>query len=145
MGAIANGVQDIFTKISALPALASSTGLTVGGHAPDPGMTKMPLPAAWVLFSEADNQNTGQLLNLPPRQPNVLMQVTVMLHIPYTSQSDLIAVQYPLLESVVAAVQGTSVGTSQSARLNLHSVKLSALNPDRKIFRIIFEQFTPFY
>ncbi len=145
MGAIANGVQDIFAKISAIPALASSTGLTVGGHAPDPGMTKIPLPAAWVLFSEADNQNVGILLNLPPKQPNVLMQVTVMLHIAYTSQSDLISTQYPLLEAVIAAVQGTSVGTFGSARWNLHSAKLSAINPDRQIFKIIFEQFTPFY
>lgn len=145
MGAIASAAQDIFTKISALPALAASTGLTVGGQSPDPGMVKIPLPAAWVLFSEADNQNVGQLLNLPPKQPNVLMQITVMLHLPYKSQSDLITVQYPLLESVVTAVQGTSVGKSESARWNLHSVKLSALNPDRQIFKIIFEQFTPFY
>ena len=145
MGAIASAVQDIFTKISALPALASTTGLTVGGQEPDPGLTKIPLPAAWVLFSEADNQNTGPLLNLPPRQPNVTLQITVMLHLAYKSQSDLITVQYPLLESVVSAIQGTSVGTSESARWNLHSAKLVALNPDRQIYKIVFEQFTPFY
>lgn len=145
MGQIANCAQDIFSKVSAIPALAQSTGLTVGGQEPDPGMTKIPLPAAWVLFSEATNQNVGQLENLPPRLSNVLLQQTIMLHVPYKSQSDLITNQLPLLESVIQAIQGTTVGPSDAAsqRWNLHSVKLVAINTDRQIFRLIFELFTP--
>ncbi|MHB1266289.1 MAG: hypothetical protein ACYCY2_01655 [Acidithiobacillus ferriphilus] len=145
MAAIANSAQDIFTKVSAIPALSASTGLTVGGQEPDPGLTKIPLPAAWVLFSDATNQNTGQLENLPPRLSNVLLQQTIMLHLPYKSQSDLITVQLPLLEAVINEIQGTTIGTSgvASQRWNFHSAKLAALNPDRLIYRVIFELFTP--
>ncbi len=145
MSQLAACSQDVFAKVSAIPALSASTGLTVGGQEPDPGLTKIPLPAAWVLLSEFTNQNTGQLENLPPRLSNVLLQQTVMLHVPYTSQSDLINVQIPLMESVVQAIQGTPVGTSGAAsqRWNLHSGKLSGINPDRMIYRLIFELFTP--
>ena len=145
MGQLAACSLDIFTKISSIPALAQTTGLTVGGQTPDPGLTKIPLPAAWIVLSEFTNQNTGQLENLPPRLSNVLLQQTVMLHVPYTSQSDLINKQYPLMEQVIQAIQGTPVGTSGAAsqRWNLHSGKLTALNPDRLIYRLIFEIFTP--
>ncbi len=145
MSQLAACSQDIFAKVSAIPALSATTGLTVGGQEPDPGLTKIPLPAAWIVLSEFTNQNTGQLENLPPRLSNVLLQQTVMLHVPYTSQSDLINKQYPLMEQVIQAIQGTPVGTSGAAsqRWNLHSGKLTALNPDRQIYRLIFEIFTP--
>jgi hypothetical protein len=145
MGQLAACAQDVFTKISALPALAQSTGLTVGGQEADPGLTKIPLPAAWVLFTGANNQNTGILENRPPTLSNVLIEQTVMLHLPYESQSDLIAVQLPLMEAVINAIQGTPIGSADvaSQRWNFNSTKLVGLNPDRQIFRIIFEIFTP--
>ncbi len=147
MGALSDTAQDIFTKVSSIPALANSTGLTVGGQAPDAGLTKVPLPAAWVLLSSLTNENTGLLANVPPTVANTVLQQTIMLHVPYISQSDLITNQLPLLEAVITAIQGTTIAgfSLNSQRWNLHSLTLFAVNPDRLIYRLLFEVFTPLY
>lgn len=145
MSRLGDCVLDIYTKIQTLPALASSTGLTLGGKEPDPGMTKIPLPAAWVLIPAADNMNIGDLENRPPSLANVRLQQSIFLHLPYISQTDLLANQVPLLESVVATVQGTSVGTAGGPRWNLHSFKMAAINTDRIIVHLIFQLYTPLF
>jgi hypothetical protein len=144
MPQLSAAAQDLYTKIQAIPALASSAGLVLGGKEPDPGMTKIPLPAAWILLSQFDNENVGALLNRPPTIANVRALYGVMLYLPYISQSDLITNQLPLLEQVIAAIQGTAItGTGASQRWTLHSGKLVLLNTDRLGYHLIFELSTP--
>ncbi len=144
MGQLAAAAQDIYTKLQGITALAASVGLAVGGKEPDPGMTKMPLPAAWVVVAEGHNENDGVLSNRPPTLSNVRLSVAVMLYVPYLSQSDLLTNQIPLLESVIQAIQGTPIaGTGASQRWNMQSFKLVLLNTDRLGYHITFELFTP--
>lgn len=144
MAQLAAAAQDIYTKLQAITALASSVGLAVGGQEPDPGMTKQPLPAAWVLVTEATNENTGTLTNRPPKLANVRLSVSVMLYVPYNSQSDLLTNQIPLLESVIQAIQGTEIANqTETQRWNFAGFKLVLLNTDRLGYRITFELYTP--
>jgi hypothetical protein len=144
MGQLSAAALDLFTKIVAIPALATSTGLAIGGKEPDPGMTKIPLPAAWILLAQFDNENLGSLTNRPPTVANVRAQYGVFLYLPYKSQADLIANQLPLVEQVVQAVQGTPIAnTGASQRWALASGKLAGVNTDRVIYHLAYELFTP--
>lgn len=144
MGQLSAAANDLYTKIQAIPALAASTGLTVGGREPDPGLTQIPLPAAWILLSQFDNENLGSLLNRPPTVANVRALYGVMLYLPYKSQSDLIDNQLPLLEQVISAIQGTAIAnTGASQRWSLQSGKLVLLNTDRLGYHLAFELYTP--
>ena len=145
MSRLSDCVNDIYTKVQGIPALAASTGLTLGGKEPDPGMTKIPLPAAWVLIPAGENMNTGDLENRPPTLANVRLMQDVFLHVPYLSQSDLLTNQVPLIEAVVAAIQGTSVAIGGGPRWNLHSFKMAGLNTDRVIVHLIFQLYTPLF
>ena len=132
---IAENAADLYTKVQAIPALSASTGITLGGKAPDPGMTKIQLPAAWVLPDDGEtvqDDRVGQL----PRLANARLSYLVMLYLPYSSQSDLIANQFPLLEQVIATVNGTDAKSGQ--RWLWRSYKLVLVNPDRLGYRIEF-------
>ncbi|MDE2097773.1 MAG: hypothetical protein KGL39_11030 [Patescibacteria group bacterium] len=132
---IAECANQLFTLISAVPGLTTSTGMTVGGKSPDPGMTKIPLPAAWVL--PVSGTSLDDMRNpLPPTIAMIEQEFAVMLHVPYTSQSDLIANQLPLLENVIKAVQGQEAPTGE--RWVAKGYKLVVVNPDRLVFHISF-------
>jgi len=132
---IAESINDLYTRLQAIPALASSTGLLLGGKTPDPGLTKIPLPAAWVLHDGAQNtqdQRIGQV----PINATTALQFAVMLYVPYSTQQDLIANQLPLLESIIAAIHGQTSPTGQ--RWYWARSKLVVLNPDRLGYHLTF-------
>ena len=132
---IAESINDLYGRLSAIPALASSIGLLVGGKAPDPGLAKMPLPAAWVLSDAASNTEDNRQSQVPL---NVTSKLTylVMLYVPYTSQQDLIANQFPLLELVINTVHGQTAPSGQ--RWYWKDYKLVLVNPDRLGYRVSF-------
>lgn len=132
---ISQAISDLYSKLQAIPALATGVGLVIGGQAPDPGMTKVALPAAWVVHEGATN--TQAIAGaLPPRVPTVHMGFYVLLLVAYTSQQDLIANQLPLLEQVILAIHGTTAPSGQ--RWFWKASKLQRLNADRLGYRIQF-------
>ena len=132
---IAENAQDLYNRVQAIPALAASTGLALGGKTPDPGLTKIPLPAAWVL---ADAGKTTQDIRAGrvPTLASVHLAYTVLLYVPYTSQTDLIATQLPLLETLISTVTGQTAPSGQ--RWFFNDFKLVLVNPDRLGYRISF-------
>jgi len=132
---IAECAKDLYDKVQAISALAASAGLAVGGKEGDPGMTKIPLPAAWIL---AHNGVT----TLPPTDGQVKQKTTaqlvyvVMLHVAYISQSDLINNQLPLLQAIINKVHGTDSPTGE--RWAFKDYLLTLVNTDRLGYRIQF-------
>ena len=132
---LAECVTDLFNKVNAIPSLAATVGLTIGGKAPDPGMTKVPLPAAWVI-SKAAASTLDKGAPVVSRNLPCLLNFAVLLYIPYTSQADLVTNQLPLLESVIKSVHGTDSPAYE--RWAFNGYQLEALNSDRLIYRIEF-------
>jgi hypothetical protein len=132
---IAECAQDLFTKIQAITSLAASTGLAAGGKAPDPGMANVTLPAAWIMADEGETtlpNSDGQV----KRQLSALLGFSVMLYVPYLSQSDLITNQLPLLQKVIHDVHGTDAPTGE--RWQFKRYKLRVANTDRLGYQITF-------
>ena len=127
--------SDLYTKVQAIPAIATATGLAVGGKSPDPGLTKMTLPAAWILF-EAAQSTVDANSRVPSTNLPALLSFAVMLYVPYTGQQDLIANQLPLIELVAKTVHGTNTPTGQ--RWRFITAKLVLVNPDRMGYRLTF-------
>ena len=127
--------NDLYAKVQAIPAIAAATGLAVGGKSPDPGMTKMTLPAAWILFEQAQSTVDANS-RLPSANLPALLSYAVMLYIPYIGQQDLITNQLPLVELVAKTVHGTDAPTGQRWRFT--TAKLVLVNPDRMGYRLTF-------
>ena len=132
---IAQAISELYGYVGAVPGFAS-IGLLVGGKSPDPGLTKIPLPAAWLIHEGGKNTQAIASPNLPVNATTQL-GFAVMVYVPYTSQTDLINNQFPLLESLIAAVHGqTSQVTGQRWYYAKH--RLVLLNADRLGFHVSF-------
>lgn len=131
---IAECGQDLLTKIQAIPALANSTSLILGGTLPDPGAVKITPPAVWILHKKAKNtRDESQKIALPSQNINALLSYIVALYLAPTAQ---IATQWPLLKTVIKAIHGTDAPTGH--RWYWESHDLAAFNVDRMIYPIIF-------
>lgn len=119
---------DLMSKLSTVPALSNSAGMQVGGTASDPSMTKIPLPAAWVLLGNdapVDNE-TGSV----PVMQVLLIEYVVLVYVPYVSEADIINTQIPLLRSARASIHGTSV-VPNGNKWKYKGQRLVLVNPDR--------------
>jgi hypothetical protein len=109
---IAEHARDLRDKVIAVGSWLTIPALSLGGKSLDPGLLKLPIPAAWVVFDEDDP-------DIPDEQrergatsgvvgPNqVQARFGVLLVLPYTTDDNMLDVQYPFMESVIAAVHGT--------------------------------------
>jgi len=132
---IAECAKDLYTKVQSISALATSAGLAVGGREGDPGMTKVPLPAAWILAHNGVTtlpQTDGQVKQKTTAQ----MIFVVMLYVQYLGQNDLITNQLPLLQSVISTVHGTDSPSGE--RWAFKDYTLTMVNQDRLGYRINF-------
>ena len=131
---IAECAQDLLTKVQSIPALASSTGLALVGTLPDPGATKLTLPAAWILHKRAKNtRDAAANIALPSTVAQTLLTYVVALYMP---TSNLIATQLPLMQAVLKAIHGTTAPSGQ--RWYWESHDLASFNEDRMIFPMFF-------
>lgn len=129
---IAEHAADLLAKIRSVAALADRTSMTVGGRSSDPGMVKIPLPACWLTFGREDNDE--QSFERGPSS-GVISTCTVMgtyaatVMIPYTTDDDLLNVQFPMLEQIINTIHGTEAPGGMQWRF-LRQV-ISNVYPDR--------------
>jgi hypothetical protein len=135
---IADNAADLVTRVASVPALANSAGLALGGRGADPALTKIPLPAAWIMFGKDQvneqpygTSQSGGFGGMVPQIENIQQVFSVVIYVPYTSQDDLLTVQYPLLEAVVAAVRGDGRAAPSGHRFRYIGQKLAMVYPDR--------------
>lgn len=131
---ISENARDLVNRITTLPALEASTGLALGGKGTDPGMLKVPLPAAWVMFTtddaaEAPFGNSGYQPGLVSESQVMSLTFHVLVYIPYISQEDLLNVQFPLLESIARTVHAKPAPSGH--RWRYLGQKLALVYPDR--------------
>ncbi len=137
---IADNLTHILGLVTSIPELANSAGLAIGGKGNDPGLTKIPLPAAWIMYANdvvneapygTGEDNTGTISN----PQSMLLQVNILIYLPYVSQDDLLNIQFPLLEKLIATVHATSP-VPYAMRWRYVGQKLALVYPDR----IAYEQ-----
>jgi hypothetical protein len=129
---IAENLKALLDLIGSVPALAQSTGIALGGQAPDPSLSKIALPAAWVLHA-SDKPLDADGSIVPAVQASQFDYV-VAIYLPYVSQSDMLAVQLPLLEAVITAVRGQDAPSGH--RFAYRGQRITLINPGR----ITYEQ-----
>jgi phage gp37-like protein len=101
---LAELAQDLVDKLKTVSGLESRVGLAVGGREGDPLMTKVALPAAWVVYrgDEAiDDTTRGRCV------ATVRTTFIVKVLVEYKSGLDLTSVQFPLVESIIKTINGT--------------------------------------
>jgi hypothetical protein len=130
---IAECSADLSTKVKTVPALTNSAALTLGGKGNDPGLLKVPLPAAWISFrsDQVDEQDYthGPHSGLIGPSQTQMGTWTVVVFIPYQTDDDLIGTQFPLLEAVVSAVHGTEAPSGY--RWRFIGQRIALVYPDR--------------
>ncbi|MDE2455663.1 MAG: hypothetical protein KGL43_18910 [Burkholderiales bacterium] len=135
---IAECITDLLAKIRTVGALATATALTIGGRSTDPGLVKVPLPAAWVTFardmSDEPSYDHGPRSGMVHQAPVVIGTFAITLFVPYTTDADMLAIEYPLLEAVVAAIHATDAPSG--FRWRYAGQRLALIYPDR----IVYEQ-----
>lgn len=124
---LAECAQHILGQVQTVPVLANSAGMAVGGRDIDPAMTKLQLPAAWVVLTQ--DRSNDPMTGVNPGGQTLLLFYSVLIYVPYTSQSDLITNQLPLLESVIKAVHG--VQAPHGHKWRYEGQRLVLVNPDR--------------
>ncbi len=104
---IAECAADLLAKVQTVAALVDRTSLSIGGRSADPGLVKVPLPAAWITFGkeESDEQSyeRGDPSGVVHEAQLMIATFPVNIFIPYIDDIDLLTVQFPLLEAVIAA------------------------------------------
>ena len=100
--------QHLVSQIMTVPALAGSTGTTIGGTEADPTMTSIACPAAWVVFEGAqDESGTDGKSGADSRYQKLLYTYRVVLVLQYGEGEADLKVQLGTLEDIVAAVRGS--------------------------------------
>jgi hypothetical protein len=141
---IAEIAADLLAKVQSVAGLETSAGLSIGGRSQDPGLLKVPLPAAWCSLKtdQTDEQDythgPGSGLILPSQR--MMGTWAVMVFIPYIDDADLLATQFPLLEAVANAVHGTTTPSGFAWRYI--GQRIALVYPDRLAYE---QRFTLHY
>lgn len=98
---------DLITKLKTVTEFGSApsrVSLTIGGKTLDPLLEKIEKPACWVIF-DGDTNNSEDKNGRCLKNFSYTFIVKVVLD--YTNDTDLITVQFPLLETVISKIDGT--------------------------------------
>lgn len=132
---IAELATDLLAKVQSIGALVDSSSLTLGGRAADPGMLKLSPPFAWVsMRGDAEDEPSlsnvsGPSSGMVPTSQLLLGIWVVVVFIPYINDADMIATQYPLLESLTAAIHAKDA--PGGFRWGYVGQKIAMVYPDR--------------
>jgi hypothetical protein len=109
---ITDFAADFKAKVSSVSGLETATSFTVGGRTQDPALLKAPLPTAWLELKAAivdePDYTHGPGSGLVVEQQTMMATFCAVLILAYGTDDDLLSVQYPFIEKVVNAVQGTT-------------------------------------
>jgi hypothetical protein len=100
---IEQATQGLIDLIKTVPEFENRVGTSVGGTDIDPTMSTVPLPFAWIIFDGDQAQDSG---NVGKIMQQVQLRFVVQVVVPNGTQTNMLTVQYPFLESVIGSVRG---------------------------------------
>jgi len=150
---IAECAADLLARVQTIPVLANRSSITLGGKSQDPGLVKIPLPAAWVMFagiipdeapfSATSHGGGGMVGAIEMMRANF----RVALYTSYTTDADLLANGYPLIESLALAVKSAATGDPETGdvtaapsghRWRFAGAKMAIVYNDRLVYELTF-------
>lgn len=137
MGKISDLTQDLADKISIISAINGRVGTNVGGTAVDPYVIDGEVPFAWIIF---DGDGTDDTEKRGYGSQRVVYSFAVAVVLDYADQTHMLNTNYPLLESIIAAIRFTNPGVNGiNGNWIYDGQRLVATVPERK--RIVYEQY----
>lgn len=130
---IAEAAQDLITKLKTITSFGTTVkrvGLAAGAKGMDPMMEKADRPAAWVIFV-GDSNPAGD--RNPSCVTSIVLKFVVKVIVDYNTESDLLNIQYPLLEEIIQTVAGKEAG-DLSVKWKYDGQALDELTGDRMVF-----------
>lgn len=128
--------QDLVDRLKAIPELDSRVGLAVGGRDKDPLMTKVPLPAVWVVYrgdETLDDTTRGRCV------VTVRTSFVVKVLVEYKNETDLIDVQFPFVESIIKALNGkTPTGLLTTTGWKYEGQTIDEIETNRLVYDQIY-------
>jgi hypothetical protein len=138
---ISENAADLVARVTSVTEFGGRAGLAIGGRGSDPELKTIPLPAAWVMFGSDQvdeapygSSQSGGHGGLIPNGENVRQVFKVIIFVPYLTQEDLLTNQFPLLESVIAAVRDNGREAPSGNRWRYIGQRLAMSYPDRLIY-----------
>ena len=136
---VANHLLSLLTYVSGISAFSTSTGTSQGEQLPDPTGLYANLPSTWVIY--AGRAPISPAINgVVAKGTAIKNQFVIMVYLDNSQgQDNLMAVQIPLLESIVSAVAGNpSLDTPDGYRFSFEGERLTSVNPKRLIYEMRF-------
>ena len=137
---IAEITEHLVQQISTVPALAGSTGTTIGGTEADPTMTTIPVPAMWVVFESAQDasQNDGKT-GSDSRYQRLVLTYRAVLVLQYGQGEADLNLQLKMIEDVAAAVRGTTPLDYGATPWAYQGCSLMSVETDRIVYSMSFQ------
>lgn len=127
-------------RIETVPALAGSTGTTLGGTEADPTMTSIPVPAAWVVFESAQDQSQSDgKSGSDSRYQRLLLSYRVVLVLQYGAGEAAMKLQLKMIEDVASAVRGSVALDYGNTPWAYQGCSLLSVETDRIAYSLSFQ------
>jgi hypothetical protein len=131
---IAEHAEQLRDLVVSVGGWSTTPALSIGGKSGDPGLIKIPIPAAWIRLQQdmpdapEDNRERGAVSGyVGPNQVQALYAVTIFL--PYTDDDNLLTEQFPRLTGVINAVH--SIDAPGGSRWRYAGQRIALVYPDR--------------
>lgn len=132
---IAECAADLLAKFTSVGNWATAPSLSTGGKSGDPGLVKIPIPAAWVNFAKDANDELPYEHSPPSGvigPPQVMATFAATIFLPYTTDDDLLTVQFPRLKAIILAIHSTDVaGSAGTLQWRYAGQRIALVYPDR--------------
>lgn len=130
---ISECAADLLAKVKTVPALAISAALSLGGKSADPGLLKIPLPAAWVMLtkdaSDEPSYEHGPDSGVIHAGPVLLATFSVNVFTAYSDDANMLTATYPMLEAIAVAIHATE--SPSGFRWRYAGQRVALVYPDR--------------
>ena len=136
---IAESIADLLARVRSVPVLATSTGLFLAGKGADPTLQGISMPGANVVFTQDQVDEdpytpSGRGPGRVPAQEVILSTHSVFIYLQNTNETDLLAVQLPVIEAVILAVKANGLPSPKSRHGWRYIGQRYVLLPDRLIY-----------
>jgi hypothetical protein len=139
MSNVTDNLSTLYSYVSGVTELATTTGTSVGGKLADPTVVTGPVPSAWILYAGRMPVDPPKNGVVPVGGPVKILFVVMVYLDNSLGQDNLIAMQLPILDKVTKAVTGKeTAGSPGGYRFSFEGERLASISPKRLTYEVRF-------